>query len=462
MIKRNQKLIRALNYLSDAVILFLSYFFAVYLKYIVVDGRTMVWQASPVFLASLAVFCLLMPLVYYHFRVYGQSRFRDEIGEYVTIAFTNLFGVLIIAAIFYVFRVTEFSREALALFWLISSFLVIAKHFIGRRLVSHFRVLGYNQQHVIIVGNGSHALGYVHDLRQEKRLGIDVLGYVSAAEKQGLGKRLGSYEELAQIIEEYSPDELIIALEPHELQYMADVLSAAGKEGVHVSLIPFYNDYIPPHPQIDCFGNTKLIDLRATPMDSVLGAVSKRVVDIVASLIMLVLLSPLMFFTALGVKLSSPGPVFFRQQRVGRDKKIFSMLKFRSMRVNAEENTAWSTNADPRKTKFGSFIRKFSIDELPQLFNVLKGDMSLVGPRPEIPFYVSQFKETVPFYLVRQQVRPGMTGWAQVHGLRGDTSIEERVKYDIWYIQNWSLWLDLKILFMTVFKGAFKNEEKLV
>ncbi len=138
------------------------------------------------------------------------------------------------------------------------------------------------------------------------------------------------------------------------------------------------------------------------------------------------------------------------------------MLKFRSMRVNTEENTAWSTNIDPRKTKFGSFIRKYSIDELPQLFNVLKGDMSLVGPRPEIPFYVRRFKESVPLYLVRQQVRPGMTGWAQVHGLRGDTSIEERVKYDIWYIENWSLLVDLRILFMTVFRGAFKNDEKLV
>lgn len=462
MIKRNQKLIRALNYLSDSIILFLSYFLAVYLKYIVVDGRTMVWQASPVFLASLAAYCLLMPLVYYHFRVYGQSRFRDEIGEYVTIAFSNLLGVFIIAAVFYVFRVTEFSREALALFWMFSSLLVIAKHFLGRRIVSHYRILGYNQRHVIIVGNGSHALSYVQDIQQEKRLGINVIGYVSAAERLGLGKCLGPYEHLEQIIEEYSPDELIIALEPHESSFMASVFSAAGKAGLHVSLIPFYNDYIPPHPQIDCFGSTKLIDLRATPMDSVLGSFAKRLVDVIVSLLMLILLSPLMLFAALGVKLSSPGPIFFSQERVGRDQKHFQMLKFRSMRVNAEENTAWSTNADPRKTKFGSFIRKFSIDELPQLFNVLKGDMSLVGPRPEIPFYVSQFKETVPFYLVRHQVRPGMTGWAQVHGLRGDTSIEARVEYDIWYIQNWSLWLDVKILFMTLFKGAFKNDEKLV
>ena len=238
-------------------------------------------------------------------------------------------------------------------------------------------------------------------------------------------------------------------------------MEVAGKEGTHVSLIPIYNDYIPPHPEIDSFGRTRLINLRATPMDAFLGSFVKRFGDILLSFIMLVLLSPLMIVAAIGVKLSSPGPVFFRQQRVGKDKKVFSMLKFRSMRLNEEENTAWSKNIDPRKTKFGSFIRKYSIDELPQLFNVLNGDMSLVGPRPEIPFYVRQFKETVPLYLVRQQVRPGMTGWAQVHGLRGDTSIEERVKYDIWYIENWRLLLDVRILFMTIFRGAFKNDEKL-
>lgn len=462
MIRRNQKLIRTLNYLSDSVIIFASYFLAVYFKYIIVDKRDYMWDASPLFIVCLILFCLIMPLIYYHFRVYGQSRFKDEAGEYLTVLASNVVGILVIATVFYVFRIMEFSREALALFWLFSSFLVIAKHFLGRRIVSHYRILGYNQRHVIIVGNGAHALSYVRDLQQEKRLGIDIIGYVSASEKPGLGKCLGPYEHLEQIIDECSPDELIIALEPHESSFMTSVFSVAGKAGLHVSLIPFYNDYIPPHPQIDCFGTTKLINLRATPMDSVLGSFAKRLVDIIASLLMLILLSPMMLITAVGVKVSSPGPVFFRQKRVGKDKKIFEMYKFRSMRVNAEENTAWSTNEDPRKTKFGSFIRKFSIDELPQLFNILKGDMSLVGPRPEIPYYVSQFKETVPFYLVRQQVRPGLTGWAQVHGLRGDTSIEARVEYDIWYIQNWSLWLDVKILFQTLFKGAFKNDEKLV
>ena len=183
--------------------------------------------------------------------------------------------------------------------------------------------------------------------------------------------------------------------------------------------------------------------------------------DIIGSLILIVCTSPLMLFAAVGVKLSSPGPILFRQERVGLNKKPFYMYKFRSMRVNDRQTTGWSTNSDPRKTKFGSFIRKFSIDELPQFFNVLKGDMSLVGPRPEVPYHVEHFKEEIPRYLVRQQVRPGCTGWAQIHGLRGDTDIAERIRYDIWYIENWTVALDIKIIFRTVFGGKMVNDEKL-
>jgi len=179
----------------------------------------------------------------------------------------------------------------------------------------------------------------------------------------------------------------------------------------------------------------------------------------VGSLLLIVLTSPVMLFAAIGVKLSSPGPVIFRQERIGRDKKPFSMYKFRSMRVNGGQDTGWSRDHDDRKTKFGALIRKCSIDELPQLFNVLKGDMSLVGPRPEVPFYVEQFKEEIPLYMVKHQVRPGITGWAQVNGFRGDTSIRGRIECDIYYIEHWTLFFDIKILFMTLFKGIINSEK---
>ena len=194
---------------------------------------------------------------------------------------------------------------------------------------------------------------------------------------------------------------------------------------------------------------------------SIEQAFIKRAMDVVGSLVLIVLTSPIMLGVAIGVKLSSPGPIIFKQERVGLNKRPFMMYKFRSMRVNAAEASAWSTNSDPRKTRFGSIIRKFSLDELPQFFNVLKGDMSLVGPRPEIPFHVEHFKEEIPRYLVRQQVRPGLTGWAQINGLRGDTDIAERIRYDIWYIENWTVALDIKILFRTVFGGKMVNDEKI-
>ena len=198
--------------------------------------------------------------------------------------------------------------------------------------------------------------------------------------------------------------------------------------------------------------------MRVTPLDDLGWAMVKRAMDIVISLCLIVLFSPVMLAVAVGVKLSSPGPVLFSQERIGRNKKPFKMLKFRSMRVTGTEDTGWSTNSDPRKTRFGSFIRKFSLDELPQFFNVLRGDMSIVGPRPEVPYHVRHFKEEVPLYLLRQQVRPGITGWAQVNGLRGDTSIEERVQYDLWYIENWSIGLDLKIMLKTALGGMVNKE----
>ena len=214
-------------------------------------------------------------------------------------------------------------------------------------------------------------------------------------------------------------EEVIIAVDAGDMDRIPAVLSACDKHGTRVTMVPFYNDYLPARPTIDVLDDCKLINIRQTPFDNLVNAAVKRLLDIVGSMLLIILTSPVMLAVAIGVKLSSPGPVLFRQERIGLNKKPFMMYKFRSMRVNTEENTAWSTNADPRKTRFGSLIRKFSLDELPQFFNVLKGDMSLVGPRPEIPFHVEHFKEEIPRYLVRQQVRPGCTGWAQVNGLRG-------------------------------------------
>lgn len=462
MIRKNQRMLNAVNMALDAILIFVSYLVATYIRFGIMYGQKPVleqgWNLH--FLRAAGLYTVALVAAFYAFKLYGSYRFQSQIRELSVIFMINAVGVSVVTGFLYVTKIVDFSRLALFLFFVFSTLSVSAKRICLRALLRYFRKQGYNQKHVIVVGNGHFARQYIEDVKKRPYLGFVVDGYVSKTDKPGMGRRLGEYEELEAILERYSADELIVALEPHEIRFMEQVLACADKEGTKVCIIPFYNDYIPTHPVVDVVGRTKLINIRTTPLDNVLWQIVKRVMDFAGALVLIVLTSPLMLIAAIGVRLSSPGPIIFKQARIGKNKKEFRMYKFRSMRVNDTENSAWSTNVDPRKTRFGSFIRKYSIDELPQLFNVLKGDMSLVGPRPEIPFYVRQFKEEVPLYLVRQQVRPGMTGWAQVHGLRGDTSIEKRVEYDIWYIENWSIWLDIRILFMTAF-GGLKNSEQI-
>ena len=463
MIRRNQKILNAVNMLLDAALVFCAYLLATYIRFDIMYGAApalqLAWNRR--YFEIAAVYAVVLVAVFYAARLYGSYRFQSQGRELAVIFTVNAVGVSVLTALLYVTRFADFSRLAIFMFFTFSTFFVSAKRIGVRAILRHYRKLGYNQKHVIVVGNGHFAQQYIEDIQKHPHLGFTVDGYVSRAQRPELGRCLGAYEDLEHLLETRLVDEVIVALEPHEGQFMKQVLAAADKLGARISIIPFYNDYIPAHPTIDVVGKTKLINMRATPLDNVLLRACKRCMDIAGALVLIVLTSPLMLLAAIGVRFSSPGPILFRQERVGKDKKPFRMYKFRSMCVTGTEDTGWSTDNDPRKTKFGSFIRKYSIDELPQFFNVLKGDMSLIGPRPEIPFHVNHFKEEIPLYLVRQQVRPGITGWAQVHGLRGDTSLEKRVEYDIWYIENWSLWLDFKILFMTVF-GGMKNAEQVV
>ena len=307
---------------------------------------------------------------------------------------------------------------------------------------------------MLVVGDSTLAQRYIDSVEAERSLGIEV------------DEHLIPDENLEARLEERlhgnGIDEVIVALGPNELQATASIIRMCEKCGTKISVIPFYNDVIPTRPTVDVVGSIKLIQLRTTPLDEPMNAFFKRSFDILVSIVLLMLLSPLFAIIAIAIRLSSPGPVLFRQERVGLNKKTFYMLKFRSMRVNDTQDTAWSTRQDDRRTKIGSILRKTSLDELPQLWNVLKGQMSLVGPRPEIPCFVEQFRETVPLYMVKYQVRPGMTGWAQVNGLRGDTSIPARVEHDLWYIENWSFGLDILILLKTAFGGMINDEQGMI
>ena len=458
MIRKNRTVLDVLCPLLDGLLTFLSYFLAISIRFDLLDGFVSIPMNSLRFQAVAGLYAVVVVLCYAACHLYQPER-RRSLGRSAGVVFlVNALCVLIMMSLLFTFRLIDVSRSTLFIFLVISTLAVCLRILLAERIRRADREKGRHLRRVIVVGNGTNASLFMRDIAARPELGVSVEGYVSAVPREGLGKNLGRYEDLGAILERGGFDEIVVALEPHEVRFMKEVLSVAEKEGVRVEMIPFFNEYYPTHPTIESVGNTRLVDLRATPLDNVGLAAVKRAGDFVISLLLLIVLSPLMLAIALGVKLSSPGPVLFKQERIGKDKKPFIMLKFRSMRTDVDHN-GWSTKSDPRKTRFGSMIRKLSLDELPQLINVLTGSMSLVGPRPEIPVYVRRFKEEVPLYLVRQQVRPGMTGWAQIHGLRGDTSIEDRVTYDIWYIQNWSLALDLKILLKTAFGGMFNTEE---
>ncbi len=460
MRRTNQTIIGFVSAALDVVLTFLAYLLAVELRFRVFSGVVSVSMDSLGAQAVMWGYAALIVLIYaacHLYQPFGNTRLGRDAG---VILLVNTLSALVLMALLFTFRLIDISRWTIVIFWGVSTLLVILKRALVARVRQTMRMKEQYLLHVVVVGNGKSAAQYIREIENHPELGIRVEGYVSGKPKEGLGVSLGSYEEIGSILENGNYDEMVVALEPHEISFMPLILSAAEKEGTRVEMIPMYSEYYPTHPTFESVGNTRLVDLRATPLDNIALAAVKRAGDLVGSAVLLVMLSPLMIAIAIGVKLSGPGPVLFRQERVGKNKKPFVMLKFRSMRTDIDHN-GWTTDADSRKTRFGSLIRKFSLDELPQLFNVLMGSMSLVGPRPELPVFVARFKEEVPLYLVRQQVRPGMTGWAQVNGLRGDTSIEERVDYDIWYIQNWSLGLDIRILLRTAF-GGMKNSEKLV
>ena len=467
MIRQNQRILGMLNMLADIVIVLLAYLFAAWFWLDVLQGDPLnmagVTSLRQGIGSAAFIYAVTMGLILALLGMYKASRVRRLGQDVVTVVEANLIGVLIVGAVLYLLRLQDFSRGVLGIFFLTSTGLLCLKCTLQRNILRQLRAKGQFQKHVVVVGTGGLARQYAHSVASEPTLGFLIDGFIGESREgeELAGPLLGGFDELDALLRKPGIDEVIVAFEPDEASHILSVIGICEKNGTKVGIVPFYNDIIPSHPTIEIIGRSKIISLRSNPLDNVGLAFLKRSFDLLMSVLLLILFSPLMLVTIIGVKLSSPGPILFKQQRVGLNKRTFAMLKFRSMRVNASENCGWTTSADSRRTKFGSFIRKFSIDELPQLINVLRGDMSLVGPRPEIPFFVEQFREQIPLYMVKHQVRPGLTGWAQVNGYRGDTSIEERIRHDIWYIENWSVHLDFKILLMTFF-GAWINSEKVM
>ena len=460
MIRENQKLLNRLNVLSDGVILFACLPLAFWLRFFVLPGGVISVPLEEYLVLALALAATHLVLfgVSGMYSSHRRSRLKKELLKLCGTSLLVLVGLL---SVLFVRRDVDFSRVTIAIYFVLADAVLGAKRIALRLSLRQLRRQGYNRKHVLLVGGGRLAARYLGAIRTERELGYHPLGYLASTDT-GLANvpYLGGFERLEKYLESRKPDEVIAALDAADVDRLPAIIAACEKTGTKLAIIPLYAEYMSANPQFDELGGIPLMNIRRIPLDNWGSAFVKRLGDILCSALLIVLTSPVMLACAVGVKLSSPGPVIFSQQRVGLGKREFKMYKFRSMRINDASDSAWSGAHDPRKTRFGALMRKLSLDELPQFFNVLKGDMSLVGPRPEIPYFVDRFKEDVPLYMVKHQVRPGITGWAQVNGYRGDTSIKGRIEHDIYYIEHWTPWFDVKILLRTLL-GAFVNKEKL-
>ncbi len=459
MIRENQTLLNRLNVLSDAAILYIMLPLAYWLRFRVLSGGVENVPFADYLRLGVSI-TLLQLFLFAAAGIYKTTRKTRIRREASRILLSSILVMLLILGWLYIGHHDDFSRMTLTIYFFLSVGTLTAKRVIVRRSLWKIRAMGNNQKYVLIIGAGESAQKYLAELEEHPELGFQAVGYIAKKAKHGFSaKYLGGYEALEHVLSRTQLDEVVSAIETADYELTPFIIQQCEKAGVKLSIIPFYAEYMPAHPQFDDLNGIPMLNIRRIPLDNFANAFLKRAMDIAGSLFMIVLLSPVFLICAIGVKLSSPGPIFFRQERVGKHKRPFTMLKFRSLVVNSEAATAWTHNSDSRRTAFGAFIRKYSLDELPQLFCVLIGTMSLVGPRPEIPHYVDRFKDEIPLYMVRHQVRPGMTGWAQICGFRGDTPIKERVEHDIWYIENWDIWLDIRILLRTAFGGFVNHEE---
>lgn len=464
MIKDNQRFLNNLHVLLDVLIICASYALA-WLLTIVAP----IFPAGHGVLPPQVYFAALLPIVpaylllYWAFHLYEPKRTHSKRAELWHICQACAVGLMLLTSILFAFRRSgyfgNFSTRMLVAFSIIDITLTTIERFGIRYILSRLRRKGFNQKHVMLVGFSDASDQFIDACRRNPDWGYHIYGIVDDIAEVGEGYKgvrvVGRISELEHILAQNTIDEIAITLPLAAYAKLDGIVHVCEKSGVHTKFIPDYNNIIHSKPVTEDMDGLPVINIRNVPLTDPVKATAKRAVDICGALVGIILFSPIMLVVAILIKLTSPGPIIFKQERVGLHNKPFMMYKFRSMvqQTEADEKKGWTVPGDPRVTRVGRFIRKTSIDEFPQFFNVLAGQMSLIGPRPERTQFVEMFKEEIPRYMIKHQVRPGMTGWAQVNGLRGDTSIYERVKYDIWYIENWTMSLDVKILFLTIFKG---------
>lgn len=462
MIKDNQKYFNRLQVLLDGCIVAISYILAWYLKF----ESSFAAQKPGVYALPMRVYFsalyFLVPgylILYSLTSLYTPRRATRIRNEVASIFKANIIGLICFIVILYIIKQPDFSRSMIFIFFVINIVITSASRVLLRNVLRYFRKKGYNLKHVLLIGYSRSAEGYISRINSNPQWGYAVSGILDNHVPVGTSYHgvsvIGTIDQLPDFIEKNSYDEITITLSLDHYDRLEQLVGVCEKSGIHTKFIPDYTSLFPSNPYTEDILGLPVINIRYVPLSNTLNRLLKRVMDIAGSVLAIVLFSPVMIAAVIAVRCSSKGPVIFRQERIGLGGKPFMMYKFRTMEVQEKKDEAkgWTTKNDPRVTEVGKFLRKTSIDEMPQFFNVLFGQMSLVGPRPERPQFVEKFREEIPRYMVKHQVRPGITGWAQINGYRGDTSIRKRIEYDIYYIENWTIGFDFRILFGTVFHG---------
>ncbi|WP_340387718.1 undecaprenyl-phosphate glucose phosphotransferase [Paenibacillus sp. FSL E2-0151] len=461
MIRRNQRFLTQLYIAADFGVIQLSFLVAWWLKFesdLLTNQNPLPIEKYMMWSLVYAVLAIITGLMSSLYVAKRKKRFVDELWKILQshgIAFFMLLSLM------FFFKEVNISRAYLAMYMIGNVSFTLFYRYIVKVQLKRLRKKGFNRQFVLILGAGSLGKRFYDNLRNYPELGYEVTGFMDdyrhwdESEQKRYKPILGRIDELEEFLSTHLVDEVILALPLDAHDKYSHIINVCEKAGVRTLIIPDFFDYLPARPHFDNFAGMPMINVRDIPLDIAVNRLMKRTFDILFSLTAILLTSPVMLVVAVGVWLTSAGPVIFKQERVGLNRRNFMMFKFRSMKVIPEGtmDTGWSTKNDPRRTAFGTFIRRTSLDELPQFFNVLLGHMSVVGPRPERPYYVNQFRDEIPKYMIKHHVRPGITGLAQSKGLRGDTSIEDRIEQDIFYIENWSLLFDIKIIWETIRKG---------
>lgn len=460
MLKTHSKFFETLVLLLDWITLSCSWVLAYYIRFYI--QIIPVHKGIPSFYTYIALLIIMIPLwgiVFKALGLYRPRRISSRIAEIMDIAKATSIATLILITLTFFIARQEFSRVIFLYFWIISAVALCITRVLFREFLRLIRKRGYNLRYALIVGSGNTGQDITDKIHSHPELGIKIRGFLGEDASQ-VGNNvkgyqvLDTYENIRSVITNYKIDMVLITLPLGAHEKLKSILDNIADEMVSIMILPDLFEYVTLRGGIGEFEGMPIISLRDSPLYG-WNSVIKRATDISLSLIIILVTLPLMLAISLLIKLTSNGPILYKQERMGLDGKVFTMLKFRTMKIQAEEGTGpmWAKENDHRRTFIGTLLRKTSLDELPQFFNVLKGDMSIVGPRPERPYFIQQFRSKIPKYMLRHKMKAGITGWAQVNGWRGNTSLEKRIEYDLYYIENWRLMFDFEIMWLTFWRG---------